>query len=329
MIQLSVIIPTRNRCKLLKGTLESIVHQSFQQERFEVIVVDNGSVDQTNETVQSFRGRIKNLRYHYDATEGLHVGRHEGYKLAIGDILVYADDDIEAFPTWLEGIYESFENPEVMLVGGKNYPKYEEKPPFWIEEKWYELCSEGHCLPALSLIDFGDEIKQIPPCYVFGCNFSVRKHIIFEAGGFHPDGFPFDKIQYRGDGESYIDKYIAEHGYKAIYNPKASVFHLVTAERLTLDYFKRRAFRAGVEMSYTDKRYQSNMENKNKQNKVKYFIYKILDKFRMLMQLPEKCQMTEIDKQIERSRQIGYSYHDYLYKKNPELRKWVHKNTYL
>jgi len=50
----------------------------------------------------------------------LHVGRHLGLKKAQGDILVFADDDIEAFPTWLEGIAEAFEDPQIALVGVKN-----------------------------------------------------------------------------------------------------------------------------------------------------------------------------------------------------------------
>lgn len=319
MIQLSIIIPTRNRSNLLHNTIESITKQTYPKNNFEVIVVDNGSTDDTKDVVMSFKSQLPNLVYYYDATPGLHVGRHNGYKLAKSDLLVYADDDIEAFPSWLEGIYESFQDPNVMLVGGKDLPKYEQKPPFWIEEQWYKISSDGHFFGALSLIDLGDTIKEIPPYCVYGCNYSVRKKLITDTKGFHPDGVPFNNIELRGDGEWYVNKYILEHGYKVLYNPKASVYHVVTKERLTLDYFKRRAFRQGVEKSYADKRYKVFLPVKRILASLLYGIKNMYN----------ARYMTEIEKEILHSFNIGYKYHDIMYHNNPKLQEWVHKDNYL
>ncbi len=89
--------------------------------------------------------------------------------------MVYADDDIEAFPTWLEGIAQSFQRSDVALVGGKNLPKFETSPPAWILKLWetnrhgYKQCG------ALSILDLGDKEKEITPLLVYGCNYSVRK----------------------------------------------------------------------------------------------------------------------------------------------------------
>jgi len=327
MILVSVIIPTINRSCLLKGVLRSLVNQTFPKENFEVIVNDNGSTDDTQDVIESFRSQLPNLVNLYDATPGLHVGRHNGYKLAKGDILVYADDDIEAFPTWLEGIWESFQDSEVMLVGGKNYPKWMEKPPFWIEEKWYQLCDYGHYLVDLSLIDLGNEVKEIPAWLVYGCNFSVRKSIIAETKGFHPDGMPFSMVEYRGDGETYVARYIMEHHYKVLYNPKASVYHLVTKDRLSIDYFKRREFRAGIERSYVEKRYGGKSCIANNRSIITKIMDRIFD--RLVKGLYSKVMLTDIEKQLELSNRIGYLYHDALYKKSAKLREWVHKESYV
>ena len=136
MIKLSVIIPTMNRANVLERALQSIVKQSLSNQAYEVIVVDNGSTDDTKAIVNNFDEHIENLVYIYDENPGLHVGRHRGLLAAKADILVYADDDIEALPTWLEGILESFENQSVVLVGGKNIPNFESTPPDWILEMW-------------------------------------------------------------------------------------------------------------------------------------------------------------------------------------------------
>jgi glycosyltransferase involved in cell wall biosynthesis len=123
-LNLSVIIPTRNRANYLKNAFESIKNQSLPSNEYEVIVVDNGSTDNTKQIVEEFNSNVQNIRYFFDATPGLHIGRHIGLKESQSDILVYADDDIEAFPTWLEGIWESFQDNNVALVGGKNLPKW-------------------------------------------------------------------------------------------------------------------------------------------------------------------------------------------------------------
>lgn len=322
MIKLSVIIPTRNRSSYLSGTLESIVKQTFSQEKYEVIVIDNGSTDDTREVTQSFSSKIKNLVYYYDDTPGLHVGRHKGLRMAKADILVYADDDIIAFPSWLQAIEETFHDSSVALVGGKDLPKYEDNPPFWVKEKWYKLCEYGHCMFELSLIDFGEEIKEIKPNYVFGCNFAIRKNVLMETKGFHPDGMPFEKIEYRGDGESYVSRYIQRKGLKTIYNPRASVFHLVTKERLTLDYFKKRAFCAGVEKSYAAKRYAV------KRNPIRVALSKIKH-FMLSANKKDNQLLNDVEKQIALSKQIGFQYHTDMYNAHADLREWVHKDNYL
>jgi glucosyl-dolichyl phosphate glucuronosyltransferase len=97
---ISVIIPTRNRAELLRAALLSLSLQTLPPEDFEVLVVDNGSTDHTKKVVNGFNG-LMHLRYFFDPTPGLHVGRHRGLREASGEILVYGDDDIEALPTWL------------------------------------------------------------------------------------------------------------------------------------------------------------------------------------------------------------------------------------
>lgn len=254
---------------------------------------------------------------------GLHIGRHAGLKAAQGKILVYADDDIRAFPTWLEGIAEAFKNPEVALVGGKNLPDFEIEPPDWVKRLWIEH-NGCRSIPMFSVLDLGDEIQEISPLYVWGCNFSIRKSVLQEIGGFHPDGMPKDRLQYRGDGETAVSLAIQRLGYKAVYNPKASVYHWVSAARMTLSYIHNRGFAQGISDSYTRIRSKGTISN--------------IDYVQMLRFLKQKIKRiiidiikgkNEISQSYEAGFRAGYHFHQRAVKNDPELLKWVLKEHYL
>jgi len=207
-------------------------------------------------------------------------------KMAKADILVYADDDIEAFPTWIDGIEEAFQDENVVLVGGKNLPKFEVEPPGWIKKMWEADKNGNRILGYLSILDLGDAMKIINPNHVFGCNFSIRKATLLDAGGFHPDAMPQELIKYRGDGESHVSRYVKEMGYKALYHPKASVYHLVPHTRLTEEYFCSRAYSQGISDSYTQLRDQHLGSNNTNQTHRFGYQYRRLKK----MIMPELCK---------------------------------------
>jgi glucosyl-dolichyl phosphate glucuronosyltransferase len=248
---LSVIVPTRNRSEWLELALRSLARQTLPPSNFEIIVVDNGSRDRTRGVVAEFERTFSGVRYVYDPLPGLHVGRHRGFREANGDVLVFIDDDIEAFPTLLSSIEVAFEDPKIALVGGKCLPKHEGQLPEWLSAMWSPNPRGERILGYLSLIDLGELPKPVDPLFIFGCNFSIRRSALVEAGGFHPDGFPEQLSRFRGDGETYVSRYIAAKGYKAFYHPEASVYHHVPESRMTIEYLCRRAYNEGISSSYT------------------------------------------------------------------------------
>lgn len=343
MIVLSVIIPTRNRSEILCLALKYLKSQTFPSDRFEVLVIDNGSTDNTKKVVESFQQQLGNIRYYFDSTPGLHVGRHVGLRAARADILVYADDDIEATLTWLEGIAESFQDEEVVLVGGKNLPKFEVEPPDWIKKMWNEDQNGNRIIGYLSLLDLGNVIKEINPYYVFGCNFSIRKSTLLKAGGFHPDAMPQELIKYRGDGETHVSRYILRNGYKAIYNPKASVYHIVPSSRMTKEYFCRRAYNEGISSSYTELRnkYLGKNETNIKSNIYSFYLQKLKTmtvielfkavgrKFSKNIKANLSSPYDDIHKMIDESYQKGRKIHHDEIINDPKLLEWVIKCNYL
>jgi glucosyl-dolichyl phosphate glucuronosyltransferase len=252
----SVIVPTLNRSRLLRETLSSIIQQTFQVDQFEVVVVDNGSTDDTRKIVESFidghpRHRI---RYVYEPEPGLLAGRHRGTHEAVGDLLIFVDDDIEAVPGWLTAIVAGFDDPQVKLVGGRNLPKYEIDPPAWIESFWEPASGGGRYCWYLSLLDLGDEKRRIVPNYIFGLNFAIRRQALIDLGGFHPDRMSGDFEQFGGDGETGLSIAAETHGFVAMYQPTAIVYHATPADRLTEKYFVGRSYAEGISNSYTQAR---------------------------------------------------------------------------
>jgi len=342
MLKLSVIIPTRNRAKYLKIALESVLDQTLCSDEYEIIVIDNGSSDNTKEVVDSLNGVYeKRIKYFYEELPGLHNGRHRGIKEARAKILTFADDDIIATSEWLESINESFASTDVVLVGGKVLPKWETSPPDWISKFW-EHDERGKWLGHLSLLDFGDKKIEISPYFVYGCNFSIRRDILKQCGGFHPDGMPQELIRYRGDGETAVSRKVLDCGYNAIYAPKAKIYHLVPTARMTLEYFCRRSYNQGISNSFTEIRQKHGMDGAEENipdntpqssllNKIygqAKHIVNVLSEIRHCLNSHNR-EYLKVKKAAEKSYEEGRIFHQGEVNKNPTLLKYVLRENFM
>ena len=94
-VQCSVIIPTYNRSDLLNMTLQSLAAQSFSVSEFEVIVIDDGSSDDTEFVARSYQNKI-NIKYSFQHDEGYRVAkaRNTGIRNASSDICIFIDSGV-------------------------------------------------------------------------------------------------------------------------------------------------------------------------------------------------------------------------------------------
>jgi len=94
--EFSIIIPTYNRSEILLKTLESLREQSLSKEDFEVIIVNDGSSDDTEMQVENFEKKYKslNLKYFYQKNSGQGIARNFGISKSKGRIIVFIGDDI-------------------------------------------------------------------------------------------------------------------------------------------------------------------------------------------------------------------------------------------
>jgi len=327
---ISLIIPTRDRADLLAQTLDSLTLQTLDITKFEILVIDNGSSDNTSDVVRRFRKSLANLSYYYEPEPGLHAGRHMGLSASRGEILVFADDDIEALPTWLAAIAEGFNDPEVAMVGGNNLPMFIETPPDWLQRLWERPALHGgKALPALSILELPCGIQPISPFYIWGCNFAIRKSVLLAAGGFNPDGMPKEYIRFRGDGETHVSRYVADSGMKSLFHPGATIYHKVTSERMTVTYFRRRGFNQGISDSFTALR-AKHLRGCSSKSSTGMFYRMARWAFRKLKAL--SVQNDEIQRAMQEmaaGHAEGFAYHQKAFQNDSEVRAWVLKESYL
>lgn len=250
-VLVSIIIPTKNRQRSLIDTLNSL-KESYCGQSIEVLVIDNGSTDKTQDAVQEYIGTVPfPCFYHFAPCPGLHVGRNLGIELSRGDVLAYLDDDVFVAPSWLDSVIHNFsDQPDLALLGGACLPRWEGRIPSWVNSFRSSCGDSGWVLGALSLVHYSESQCEVPGDYVFGCNYCIRKDIALAAGGFHPDGVPSPLSKYRGDGETGMGRWIANHGFRICYDPQLMIEHRVPETRLTYAYFLGIYKRNGISDGY-------------------------------------------------------------------------------
>ncbi len=329
----SVIIPTRNRANLLARCLGSLTRQTLSPSAFEVLVVDNGSTDSTAQVVEDFADALQ-VTYVRTAKPGLHIGRHEGMRRARADVLMFADDDIEAEPTWVQVVVETFQDPEAALVGGNNYPHFAVDPPGWLLQLWQQQSYKGRALGSLSILDFGQGVFEIDPGYVWGCNFSIQREILLQARGFHPDGLPAERLRFRGDGETHVSNVVRAAGLKTVFNSGASVRHLVSAERMTPAYLAQRAYAQGISDSYTIIRRNGGLKIPMTQNAVRRLCWirgVLRTKIHSVLRIGDwtERELRSIQRSAALAYRAGYEFHQREVRADPTLLDWILKQDYL
>jgi glycosyltransferase involved in cell wall biosynthesis len=180
----SVILCTYNRCNILPNAIESILTQKTDGVRYEVIVVDNNSTDQTRQVIESFIARGQgNLRYVFEGKQGLSHARNAGIENSRAPIIAFFDDDERVAPDWVATIKQSLdEHAEVDFIGGKILPRWTGEPPAW-------LVSQLHWAPV-ALTDYGDtpfySNTENPVCLIGG-NLGIRRAAFDLIGLFNPE----------------------------------------------------------------------------------------------------------------------------------------------
>jgi GT2 family glycosyltransferase len=339
VIKYTIIIPTCRK-DFTRRCLGYIALLNKPHERYEVLVVHNVSQDNIKEIVNEFQNKIPDLRYIYEENYGQMYSRHRGAREACGEILCFLDDDSFVDKDWLIAIENAFKDRNIVLAGGNNLPLYEAVPPKWLNFFWNKT-PYGKWLGQLSLICFNHKKMKLAAWFAFGCNFIIRKEIFFKYNGTNPDVVPKDKQRFQGDGETALSLKLNNAGYVLHFDPKIKIYHLVSKERMSEEYFKKRAFYQGVADSYSkirkdhDFNYYNFYPNQNvdifKFNLAKRIYERIKNsRLRRIYRFFNRVYKTalEIKAEYSKSYNEGFAFHQNEVKNDPELLHWVLKENY-
>lgn len=143
---ISIILPTYNRAGFLPAALQSVLAQTY--ERWELILVDDGSTDETVEIVKQFDD--SRISYYYQENQGVSAARNYGISRCSGDVIALLDSDDEWFPNKLEVQlaymlkydFAISQSNEIWVRKGKrvNQPVKYAKPEGWFFEQSLEMC---------------------------------------------------------------------------------------------------------------------------------------------------------------------------------------------
>jgi glucosyl-dolichyl phosphate glucuronosyltransferase len=233
-LDLSIVIPTHKRETLLKVLLDSIIEQTCQWSRFEVIVVDNypEPYQPTQDLCSSGNYSALNIRCENDPVLGSSEARNFGAKLAKAPWVAFIDDDEKLPAHWVERAFEIIENYAPDIFGGPYHPYYLDPRPSWFQDQYL----------TLTLSKDKGWVKD--ERNLFGGNIVFRKTCLDQLGGFSVEyGRTGHNREYGEETEIQMRAHRLEMSF--YYDPDLYIFHYVHPERLHPGWFLTSAWYHG------------------------------------------------------------------------------------
>jgi glucosyl-dolichyl phosphate glucuronosyltransferase len=240
--RLAVAVPTKDRRETVVSALAPIVAQLGSRD--ELLVVDNGSTDGTQDAVDAWlRDRFPAGRVVSQPSGGVSAARNAALRETTAPIVCFLDDDVRPDPGWLERLRRAWAgcSERTAVIGGPTPGEWPAGRPPWLTD---------HLLYVVAVLDLGDRRIRLDQRaglgYVWGGNMSLRREAALDVGGFDPargsrPGVPFE----RGEEEE-LQRRLAAAGWEIWYEPTATARHLLAPERLTKQAFRRFFRQQGV-----------------------------------------------------------------------------------
>lgn len=176
---------------------------------------------------------------------GLSGARNTGIATSTGAIIAFLDDDATAAPDWIAYLLGPYGDPDVLAVGGRVVPRWDEARPPWLPEEldWVVGCTYA-----------GHRADAGPVRNLIGANMSVRRDVVDAVGGFsHTLGRTAELPAGCEETELFIRATQRYQRGIVWYEPAAIVSHRVPAARTTRRYFRARCYAEGISKTYVSR----------------------------------------------------------------------------
>ena len=198
----SVIIPVYNDVDRIENCLKALENQNYPKDRYEVIVVDNGS----NENIEKVDGKYEHVRLLKESHPGSYAARNTGINSARGEILAFTDSDCVPSLEWLtKGVEALLSVPGCGQVGGNIVITFKDAGNPTIVEIYDSVT-------GFDVKWFLEDVH-----FAAGANNFIFKEAVNRVGLFN------STLKSGGDYE--LGRRIYAFGYKQVYSGEASVFH--------------------------------------------------------------------------------------------------------
>lgn len=178
--RISVIIPVRNESGRIELLLNDLARQTYDPSKFEVVVVDDSSTDDTVEKIKSIQGQtdITITLIELPASDFVRSPKkraiNEALRQSTGSLIVTTDGDCRVGPAWLEAFGSAYQTTRAKLISG---------PVTFIKEQ--TLSDHLQTVEFCSLIGSGaSSISAGKPTMCNGANLAYEKNVFYEVGGF-------------------------------------------------------------------------------------------------------------------------------------------------
>jgi glycosyltransferase involved in cell wall biosynthesis len=237
---ISILIPTYNRSQELAATLDGMVDTDKSNLSVEVVVIDNGSTDQTRFIVEAFSNRLR-VRYLYEERPGKSSALNAALeKVELGDIVVFTDDDVDPSREWLVSIASICDRwGDYSVFGGRIKVRFPmmNVPNWALKSDIADFAFSWHDYSADESVYEG---RKTP----FGPNFWVKKRVFGNGRRFDEKIGAFPGYMIMGEDTLFLME-LLDDGYRIVYSPSAVVTHRVRPSVLKISAIYRRAYRLG------------------------------------------------------------------------------------
>ena len=233
-MKISIVICTHNRADLLQDAVQSVLVQDFPRDLYELIIIDNGSTDNSRQMAEEFITRYPNIRYIFEPEIGLSHARNRGWQEARGEYIGFLDDDCRVPFEWLEVAAEIAGQKAPAAFGGPYFAFYNTAKPKWFRDN-YGSHIQGTMARPLGANEFLD-----------GGNLFIRRNLLIKFGGFDARFGMKGNIVAYGEETDLIEKIRHQKDDNILYyEPRLFINHLVDAKKMTWRWIIRQRIAGG------------------------------------------------------------------------------------